>query len=181
MDSSTRSRTITWSDPAPPLQLVRTMSGLEYLTALAAGDIPAPPIAQTLGFGITSVDRGSVIFSCEPDESHYNPIGVVHGGVLCTLLDTVLGCAVHSTLEAGWGYTSIDLNVTYLRPVTVDSGMLVATGAVTKGGRRVSFATGEIRDAAGAVVATATGALLMIAPSTPSQQDVRQAVTDRYV
>ena len=164
MESSERSRTITWSDPVPPLSLARTMSGFDYLTALAAGEIPPPPIAQTLGFGVTSVGRGTVTFTCEADESHYNPIGVVHGGVLCTLLDTVLGCAVHTTLEAGWGYTSIDLNVTYLRPVTLASGVLSATGTVVKGGRRVSFASGEIRDAGGAVVATATSSLLMIEP-----------------
>jgi uncharacterized protein (TIGR00369 family) len=164
MESSERSRTITWSDPVPPLALARTMSGFDYLTALAAGEIPPPPIAQTLGFGVTSVGRGTVTFTCEADESHYNPIGAVHGGVLCTLLDTVLGCAVHTTLEAGWGYTSIDLNVTYLRPVTLASGVLSATGTVVKGGRRVSFASGEIRDAGGAVVATATSSLLMIEP-----------------
>ena len=165
MDSDTRSRTVTWSDPAPPLALVRTMSGLDYLTALAAGEIPPPPIGQTLGFGIRSVERGAVVFTCEPLEAHYNPIGVVHGGVMCTLLDTVVGCAVHSTLEAGWGYTSIDLNVTYLRPVTLASGTLTATGTVTKSGRRVSFASGEIRDAAGALIATATSSLLMIEPA----------------
>ena len=88
----------------------------------------------------------------------------MHGGVLCTLLDTVVGCAVHTTLEAGWGYTSIDLNVTYLRPVTLKTGMLTAVGTLTKGGRRVSFASGEIRDAAGAVIATGTSSLLMFEP-----------------
>ena len=159
------SLTVTWNDPAPALRLLGTMSGLDYLRGIAAGELPPPPIARLLGMDITRVDDGEVVFTLEPHPSHYNPIGVVHGGVLSTALDTVTGCAVHSTLQPGWGYTSIDLNVTYLRPVTLTSGMLSATGSVTKGGRRVSFATGEIRDASGAVVATATGSLLMIAPS----------------
>ena len=90
----------------------------------------------------------------------------MHGGVLCTLLDTVVGCAVHTTLEAGWGYTSIDLNVNYLRPVTLKTGTLTAVGTLTKGGRRVSFAAGEIRDAAGALIATGTSSMLMFEPGT---------------
>jgi uncharacterized protein (TIGR00369 family) len=128
------------------------------------GHVPPPPIAASLGFEIVAVSPGRAEFRIEPREFHFNPLGLVHGGVLCTLLDTVVGCAVHTTLDAGWGYTSIDLNVTYLRPVTLQTGMLSAVGAVTKTGRRVSFAGGEIRDAAGAVIATATSSLLMFEP-----------------
>ncbi len=97
-----------------------------------------------------------------PDESVYNPIGVVHGGLVCTLLDSVIGCAVHTTLPAGVGYTSIGLTVNYLRPVTADSGALTAVGRVTKPGRRVAFADGDVRDAAGRLVATATGSCLVM-------------------
>ena len=103
-------------------------------------------------------------FLITPDESSYNPIGLVHGGLVCTLLDSVVGCAVHTTLPAGVGYTSIDLQVSYLRPVHAHSGRLVAHGWVTKPGRRVAFAQGDVRDADGRLLATATSSLLIIAP-----------------
>jgi len=155
---------VSWNDPKPPLSIVQTMRGVDYLRAIADGSVPAPPIAKLLGMDIESVEEGTVSFGPEPHESHYNPIGVVHGGIVCTMLDTVLGCAVHSTLEPGWGYTSIDLNVTYLRPITLATGRVVATGTIVKTGRRVSFASGDVRDAAGAVIATATSSLLMMPP-----------------
>jgi uncharacterized protein (TIGR00369 family) len=158
------SLTVTWNDPKPALALVATMSGLDYLRGMMAAEVPAPPIAALLGMSIDSVDDGEVVFSLPPHPSHYNPIGVVHGGVLATALDTVVGCAVHSTLEAGWGYTSIDLNVSYLRGVTLESGLVTFTGRVIKRGRRVMFASGEGVDAAGEIVATATSSLLVIAP-----------------
>jgi uncharacterized protein (TIGR00369 family) len=161
-----RTRQVTWTDPMPPLASLRTMPGLDFLQGMVDGVVPAPPIASTLGFEIISVAPGMAEFRLEPQEFHFNPLGLVHGGVLCTLLDTVVGCAVHTTLEAGWGYTSIDLNVTYLRPVTLKTGTLTAVGTLTKGGRRVSFASGEIRDAAGAVIATGTSSLLMFEPGT---------------
>ncbi len=159
-----RTREFTWTDPMPPLGSLRAMPGLEFLQGMVDGVIPAPPIASTLGFEIVSVARGRAEFRLEPQEYHFNPLGLVHGGVLCTMLDTVVGCAVHTTLEAGWGYTSIDLNVTYLRPVTLKTGPLTAVGTLTKGGRRVSFASGQIQDGAGAVIATATSSLLMFEP-----------------
>ncbi len=159
-----RTREVTWTDPMPPLASLRAIPGLTFLQGMVDGVIPGPPIASLLGFDIVSVAPGTAEFRLEPKEYHFNPLGLVHGGVLCTLLDTVVGCAVHTTLEAGWGYTSIDLNVTYLRPVTLKTGMLTAVGTVTKAGRRVSFASGEIRDAAGAVIATGTSSLLMFEP-----------------
>jgi uncharacterized protein (TIGR00369 family) len=159
-----RTRTVTWRDPMPPLASLRAISGLDFLQGMIDGHIPPPPIAASLGFEIVSVSRGTAEFRLEPQEHHFNPLGLVHGGVLCTLLDTVVGCAVHTTLDVGWGYTSIDLNVTYLRPVTLTTGTLTAVGTLTKGGRRVSFASGEIRDAGGAVIATATSSLLMFEP-----------------
>jgi uncharacterized protein (TIGR00369 family) len=161
------SRTVTWNDPRPALALVQTMSGLDYLRGIAAGELPPPPIAMLLGMGISSVEDGEVAFTLDPHASHYNPIGVVHGGVLSTVLDTVTGCAVHSTLQPGWGYTSIDLNVSYLRGVTLDSGLLTFTGRVIKRGRRVMFTTAEGVDAAGNIVATATSSLLVMEPPAP--------------
>jgi uncharacterized protein (TIGR00369 family) len=103
-----------------------------------------------------------VELECEPDESVYNPIVTVHGGLVCTMADTVTACAVQTTLEKGTAYTSIDLNVSYLRPVTVNSGVLWATRTVTKRGRRVAFASAEIVDGSGNTVATAASSCLMI-------------------
>ena len=95
--------------------------------AIEDGTIAPPPIAALFGLQIREVEVGRVVFECEPDESAYNPIGLVHGGLVCTLADSAAGCAVQSTLEAGVAYTSIDINVTYLRPVTKDTGLIRAT------------------------------------------------------
>lgn len=150
----------------PALALLQTQSGLDYLRGIKNGQLPPPPIAMLLGMDITVVEDGEVVFTLPPHASHYNPLGVVHGGILCTALDTVAGCAVHSTLEAGWGYTSIDLNVSYLRGVTLDTGLITFTGRVIKRGKRVIFATAEGMDAAGNLVATATSSLLVMAPTS---------------
>jgi uncharacterized protein (TIGR00369 family) len=139
------------------------MSGLEFIRRIRDGVLPPPPMGSVFGFAITDVEVGRVSFECTPDESAYNPIGMVHGGLVCTLADSVLGCAVHTTLEAGVAYTSIDLNVSYLRPVNVESGRLVATGTVTKPGRKVAFGRAEIIDGGGKLVAVATGSCLVMA------------------
>ncbi len=156
-----REMTIQWQDPAAALAALPGLSGLDYLKQMAAGDLPGAPIASHFSMEVVEVDHGSITFRCQPDESHYNPIGTVHGGVVCTLLDSVLGCATHTTLPAGMGYTSIEIKVNYLRPVTKDSGPLTCTGRVTKPGRRVAFAEGEVVDKDGRVVASASGSLLV--------------------
>jgi uncharacterized protein (TIGR00369 family) len=138
------------------------LPGRDALRAVADGSVAPPPIAEHFGFGITEVGDGEVVFTCQPDESAYNPIGMVHGGLVCTLLDTVIGCAVHTTLPARVGYTSIELKVSYLRPVHGDRGLLTARGWVTKPGRRVAFAEGTVTDAEGRVVATASGSCLIM-------------------
>jgi len=156
-----RETTVTWGDPAIGLTQLPHLDGTDFLQKIADGEIPGAPIGAHIGMEFSEVERGKVTFTCHPDESHYNPIGVVHGGLVCTLLDSALGCAAHSLLPAGMGYTSIDINISYLRLVTADSGPLVATGRVTKPGRRVTFAEGEVVDAAGKTVATATSSLLV--------------------
>jgi uncharacterized protein (TIGR00369 family) len=156
-----RSRTVTWYDPMIAATAGLERSGLETLQALRDGVLPPPPIVLLLQMDLVAVEEGRVEFSCVLDESVYNPIGVVHGGVVCTLLDTVAGCAVHSTLPRGTAYTSIELKVSYLRPVHADRGPLTAVGRVVKPGRRVAFAEGEVRDATGATVATASSSLLV--------------------
>jgi uncharacterized protein (TIGR00369 family) len=160
-----RSKTVRWFDPAATVAAGAGRSGLEFMRALADGSIPPPPIALLLDMWLTSVAVGRVVFECRPDESVYNPIGVIHGGLVCTLADSVAGCAVQTTLEPGYGFTSIDITVNYLRPVTLASGLLVATGEVTKPGRRVALATAEVVDGSGKTVASATSNCLVIPPA----------------
>ena len=160
-----RSKTVTWYDPARTVAEGAGLSGLAFMQALTEGRLPPPPIALLLGMRPRHVELGEVVFECTPDGSVYNPLGVVHGGLVCTLADTVAGCAVHTTLEAGVAYTSIDITVNSLRPVTLPSGTLLATGRVTKPGRRVALAAAEVHDEAGRLVATATSNCLILGPA----------------
>jgi uncharacterized protein (TIGR00369 family) len=153
---------VEWYHPSITAAAASTMSGLDFLRAIMDGKLPPAPIASLLGFRPVEVEPGYVVFEGTPDESVYNPIGVVHGGLVCTMADTVAACAVHSTLDAGFAYTSIDLNVSYTRPVTRDSGTLRAVGTIVKPGRRVAFARAEITDGVGKVVATATSSCLVM-------------------
>ena len=156
-----RSKTVSWHDPAPTAAAGLSMAGIDYLRAMADGTLPPPPISGLMEFSLVSAEPGRVVFSCQPDESAYNPIGAVHGGLVCTLLDSVAGCALHSTLPKGRGYTSIEIKVNYLKAVRLASGPLIATGTVVKAGSRVGFTEGVVTDASGAVVATASSTLLV--------------------
>lgn len=156
-----RTTTVRWRDPALGLAALPELSGIEFMKRMADGELPAAPIASHFGMDLIEVGPGTVTFRCQPDESHYNPIGTVHGGLVCTLLDSALGCATHTTLPSGSGYTSIEIKVNYLRPVSAGSGALTCRGRVTKPGRRVAFAEGEVMDDQGKVVATASGSLLI--------------------
>jgi uncharacterized protein (TIGR00369 family) len=157
-----RAKNVTWYDPAVTVAGGAGMTGLEFMRALMAGQLPPPPIAQLMNMRPVRVENGLAVFSCTPDESVYNPIGVIHGGLVCTLADSVTGCAVHTTLDAGVGYTSVDITVNYLRPVTLDSGPLTATGRVVKPGRRIALATAEVHDRSGKLVATASSNCLIM-------------------
>lgn len=157
-----RTKTVSWHDPLATAVRGATMAGRAYIEAIADGTLPPPPIASLLGFRIVEVGDGDVRFAVTPDESVYNPIGVVHGGLVCTVLDSVAGCAVHTTLPAGTGYTSIEIKVSYLRPIHADSGDLIAHGWVTKRGRRVAFAEADVRDSAGKLLASASSSLLVM-------------------
>ncbi|MCU1557231.1 MAG: thioesterase family protein [Microbacteriaceae bacterium] len=156
-----RSRTVTWEDPLIGAALAKTMSGLEYIRALIDGTVPPPPIVNLMRMRPVAAEVGKVTFTCDPDESHYNPIGTVHGGLVCTLLDSVLGCAVQTTLPHGQAYTSLEIKVNYLRPVMADTGQLTAVGIVTKPGSRAAFAEGTVHDSSGKLVATASSTLLV--------------------
>jgi uncharacterized protein (TIGR00369 family) len=156
-----QSAMITWTDYRVALPKLAELSGLDYLTGVAAGTIPPPPMAALVGVRIMAIAPGEIEMVCTPTGAHYNPLGMVHGGVVCTLLDTVVGCATHTTLPAGTGYTSVDLNVSYLRPIQAGQE-LRAVGTVVKPGSRITFAKGEVRDADDKLVATATSSLLIM-------------------
>jgi uncharacterized protein (TIGR00369 family) len=156
-----RTRTYTWSDPAISASQIGRRSGLELLRAMVDGELPPPPVMSLLDMARLEVDEGRVVVELVPREFHYNPLGTVHGGVLSTLLDTGCGCAVHTTLPAGVGYASLDLSVKFLRPVTVDSGLLRCVGTVLQRGRRTALAEARLTDAAGRLVAHATSTCLL--------------------
>jgi uncharacterized protein (TIGR00369 family) len=147
--------------------LAQQMSGLDYLRGIAEGRIPAPPIATLLGLGIVQVEPGRVTFSLDVGEHLYNPIGSVHGGVFCTLLDSAMACAVHSKLGSGQAYTTLELKVNLVKPLTVDTPTVVATGQVISSGRRVATASGQITGPDGTLYAHATTTCLVIETRQP--------------
>lgn len=128
---------------------------------MVSGELPVPPAMQLLGVERLEVDEGRAAVVMPPQEFHYNPLGTVHGGILATLLDTAAGCAVHSTLPAGVGYTSLDLTVKFLRPVTVASGALRCEGTLLSRGRTTALAEARLTDAKGRLVAHATSSCLL--------------------
>ena len=136
--------------------LALDLSGLDYLRAMAEQRIAPPPIAALLGMGIVDIQPGRVTFSLEVGEHLYNPIGSVHGGVFCTLLDSAMGCAVHSTLGRGQAYTTLELKVNLVKALTVNTPSVVATGQVISGGRRVVTASGQITGPDGTLYAHAS-------------------------
>jgi uncharacterized protein (TIGR00369 family) len=157
----TRTRVVTWQDPLPAAGEGAKLSGLDYMRAVAAGEASPPPIAVLLRFGPVEIDPGRVVFEGEPGEEHYNPIGTVHGGYAATLLDSAIGCAVHTTLGAGEGYSTQTLEVKFVRPITSESGVLRCEARVLHRGRRQATAEARIHDPAGKLVAHGTGTCLI--------------------
>jgi uncharacterized protein (TIGR00369 family) len=162
-EDATRTRTFTWQDPRIGAAAAVNMTGLDYLRAMQAGTLPAPPLLHTLNMRLESVESGEVVFAMTPAEFHYNPIGSVHGGVYSTLLDSAAGCAVHSLLPAGTGYTSQDLSVRFLGAMRVSTGVVRCTGTVRHLGRRTALAEASLTTEAGKLLATATSSCLIIA------------------
>ncbi|TQJ30342.1 PaaI family thioesterase [Microbacterium sp. SLBN-146] len=169
--STARTRTLHYDVPSRDARAPFASSGLEQLQAIIDGRHPAPPISSHVGLEFVSVADGDVVMTAVPDESHYNPIGSIHGGFFATVLDSACGCAVHSTLPAGVGYTSLEIKVSFLRPLSADTGPVTAHGWVTRRGRSATFAEADIRDAEGRVLATASSTCLVIAPRSSPQPD----------
>jgi uncharacterized protein (TIGR00369 family) len=159
--SLARTRTYTWEDPLSWLPVAAGRSGREALEAMVRGELPYPPIAATLDFDTFEVGDGWIAVTLRAQEFHYNPIGVVHGGVITTLLDTATGCAVHSTLGPGEAYTSLDINVKFVRAMTLDSGLVRAEGRVLHRGGRTAVAEASLHDEGGKLLAHATSTMIL--------------------
>jgi len=138
------------------LEEIKSHNGLEFLRRIADGRVPQPPIAATLGFILAKVAPGLAVFTMTPDRRHYNPIGTVHGGVACTLLDSCMSCAVQTQVEKGFGYTTLELKVNLVRPITDKTGPIRAEGRTLHLGRRSGTAEGKIVDARGTLLAHGT-------------------------
>lgn len=139
-----RTRTVTWDDPFEVPRAAAGRSGLEVLRDIFSGKLPAPPITATMGFRGVEVDEGKAVFEGEAGEHLYNPIGSVHGGFAMALLDSAMGCAIHTTLEAGERYTTLEVKANFVRPITTDTGLVRCEGVVVHRGATVATAEGKL-------------------------------------
>jgi uncharacterized protein (TIGR00369 family) len=144
-----------------PMEEVRKLSGLELMQGLIAGKYPRPPIMHALDFTLDRVEHGVAVFSGDAKYDHYNPIGTVHGGWIATLLDSCMGCAMHTTLKPGQGYTSLEIKVNFVRAVLDKTGRVTAEGRVIYAGSRTGTAEGKLTDATGKLLAHATTTCLI--------------------
>ena len=161
-DPDVRRRTVRWADPARFVEPLRKLDGLEFMRGFQRGDLPPPPFMELLGIRLVSVEPGSVAFEFDPAEFMYSPLGNVHGGIITVLLDTAMGCSVHSTLPVGVGYTTLELKVNFVRPVTAATGNLRADGHVVHSGSRVATADARLTDRHHRLHAHATSTLLIL-------------------
>jgi uncharacterized protein (TIGR00369 family) len=143
-------------------QRAAAMSGIEFLQGMIRGDFPAAPIAETAGFRLSEVEAGRAVFEGQPSRRFYNPLGTVHGGWIATLLDSAMGCAVHTLIQAGQTYTTVDFSVSLVRPVLETSGMLICEGRIVHAGRRIATSEGRLVDQAGKLFAHGTETCLIM-------------------
>lgn len=144
-----------------PIEQARTMDGVTLFGEILAGRLPAPPICNALGFWLEEVEFGRVVFGYDPVGEHYNPLGSVHGGIAATLLDSVMGCCIHTTLKAGIGYTTVEIKVNYVRAMTDRTGEVRAEGKVINVGSRIATSESRLVDAAGKLLAHGTTTCLI--------------------
>jgi uncharacterized protein (TIGR00369 family) len=164
MDTSSqpsRTRTFTWDDPMPALKALGSEPGLVYLQQVVAGVHPAPPIAHLMNLRLASVERGRVVFETTPAEYHYNPLGIVHGGLAATLLDSAMGCAVHSCLDGGDRYTTLELKINYLKALTLETGPVRGIATIVHISRSVALAEARVVDRDDTIYAHATSTCLI--------------------
>ena len=156
-----RERTVTWEDPTNLWDEASGLSGVERLQMVVDGTLPGPPMARLMDIRIVEVSNGRAVFAGTPAEFHYNPIGVVHGGYAATILDSAMGCAVHSTLKTGDIYTTLELKINFLRALTSSSGPVRGIGTVINTSRTTALAEGRLEDAGGKLYAYASSTCLI--------------------
>jgi uncharacterized protein (TIGR00369 family) len=159
-----RTRSVTWLDPALGVEAGTTLSGLEYLRAMSRGEAPPPPLALLMGFTLDEIEEGRVVMSVVPAEFHYNPMGVVHGGLAATLFDSSLGCAVQSMLPPAHAAPTVQLQINYIRPITIATGKVNCSGEIIHLGKRSATAEGRLTDSSGKLYAHATGTFVITGP-----------------
>ena len=147
-------------------EILKSYEGLAFLTAIIDGTLPQPPIAELVGFHLAEAENGRAAFEGLPEFRHYNPIGSVHGGFAATLLDSALGCAIFSTLHKGDTWTTLELKLTFVRPMTKDTGPVRAEGRVIHRGRAVATSEGDLKDRAGKLYAHATTTCMIFSAKT---------------
>jgi len=157
-----RSLTVTWDDPIAAFSSGKALAGIDYMKEMIAGRIAPPPIMRLMGFRLAQVGEGLAVFECEPGEQHYNPIGVVHGGLAMTLLDSAMGCCVHTRLPANTGYTTLEAKVNLVRAITAKTGTIRATGKVIHFGGKTATAEARLEDAAGKLYAHGTTTCIIL-------------------
>ncbi len=161
-----RTRTYSWGDPRAGFAAGRLLSGRDYLEKILRGELPPAPMAQTLGFQVSEIGDGRIVFRCSPGEYLYNPLGSVHGGLVATLIDSATGCAVHSQLPAGIGYTTVNLAVDFIKAITDRAGTLLCEGRVVRGGARIAIADADVRGEDGTLYARGSATCLILRPET---------------
>lgn len=157
-----RTLAVSWDDPLAAFAEGRKLSPIEHLRAIRDRRIPEPPIARLLGMRLTAVEDGTASFELTPAEQHYNPIGVVHGGIAFTLLDSAMGCAVQTRCPPGKGYTTLELKVNLVRAITLQTGPVRASAKIVHFGSRTATAEGRLEDAAGKLYAHGTSTCLIL-------------------
>ena len=139
----------------------KAMTGLEFVQALVDGTLPLNTIAKTLGYEIAEAENGRVVVSAEPRDIHLNPAGTVHGGLAATMLDSCMGLAIQSTLPKGIGSTTLEFKLSFVRPITPETGPIKAVGTVISCGRRIGTAEGRITDGGGRLLVHGTTTCLI--------------------
>ena len=157
-----RQRIVDWQAPGPVVKAAAAMSGLEMMCAIRDGILPPPPMAKLIGFRMATVEPGRIVMELDAEESLENTIGLLHGATAAALLDTAMGCAISTMLPLGQASVTLDLKLTYLRPLSVKSGTIQAEGKLIKLGRQTSYTEGFVRDAAGNLAVHATSTFSMI-------------------
>jgi len=157
-----RTRTYSWTDPQEIAELSKSMTGIDMLRGIMNGSIPPPPFAATLGIQPIYLEKGRVQFELVPQEYHFNPIGTVHGGVITTILDTVMGCALHTVLEKGFGYTTLELKINFTKAVTLRSGRLIAEGRLIHVGKSTALLEADLKSEAGLLYAHGTSTCILL-------------------